>query len=241
MSTLHTFITSAVLSPFRCFPQSDGSYTLIPNPTQDCFTDSWKKWIPVIVLGFLYLIVAPLGLVWIFSMYPKNMNNQKWRCRYVHLIQPYKHQFFGWEVVFVIQKTILVVIVDVSNGLPTSLRVFLLEIVLIAFYAIEDRVRPFKRSGISEIASHSYGFFHRVIFLLMFLRWQLFKMFILLCGVLVFADKNDTDSSQMKFANFMIILWFSICMGLSVVSVIRVHFAARKNRKKHGYTEDPVF
>jgi hypothetical protein len=94
LSTLHTFITSAVLSPFRCFPQFDGSYTLIPNPSEDCFSESWKKWIPVIVLGFIYIIAVPIALVWIFSLYRDNSKCQVWDCRYGHLIQPYKNRFF---------------------------------------------------------------------------------------------------------------------------------------------------
>jgi hypothetical protein len=36
LTSLYTFIVSVALSPFRCYPQADGSYTLIPNPSQDC-------------------------------------------------------------------------------------------------------------------------------------------------------------------------------------------------------------
>lgn len=72
-----------------------------------------------------------------------------------HQVWHWRYQFFWWELVFVVQKTILVVIVDVTNGLPSNLRVFALEIVLIANYIIQDYVCPFKTSGISLIASHS--------------------------------------------------------------------------------------
>jgi NADH:ubiquinone oxidoreductase subunit 6 (subunit J) len=107
------------------------------------------------VLGFIYIIAVPIALVWIISLYRKNSKCQVWHCRYGHLIQPYKNRFFWWELVFLIEKTILVFVVDITNGLPTSLQVLALEILLLANYVVEDYVRPFRRSGISLIAAHS--------------------------------------------------------------------------------------
>jgi hypothetical protein len=69
---MFTFITSTSFSPLRCYPQADGSFNLIPNPTQDCYGLEWKEHSWIVAFGILELIAIPSVLITILSRYKKN-------------------------------------------------------------------------------------------------------------------------------------------------------------------------
>lgn len=84
-----------LFAPFRCYPQSDGSYTLIPKPSEDCFGSSWKSRLLVIAFGILEISMIPLGIFVILRRYKGNMeNNSVFQWRYGLLTRSYKPQYY---------------------------------------------------------------------------------------------------------------------------------------------------
>lgn len=151
---MYTQIASNTFSPFRCFQQIDGTFTLIPNPSQDCYSGEWFRHFPVIVFGMLQLFLFPLIMILILSRTPSGGQSRKtYERRFGILTGPYKPQFYWWEIVVVLQKTIIVVVIDTSYNLHSSMRVFIIVLVLILMYVAEDRLKPFKKTGLSIAAS----------------------------------------------------------------------------------------
>jgi hypothetical protein len=155
LTGMYTFISSSSFSPFRCYPQADGTYTLIPDSTQDCYGQEWKKHIWIIAIGLLQIILIPIALIVILSQYKKNRYNNFYDWRYGLLFRSYKEEYFFWEVVIMLRKTLFVFLVDASNAFTTSLRIFFILLFLITNFVAESILRPYKQQGIRTLASLS--------------------------------------------------------------------------------------
>jgi hypothetical protein len=156
ITSLYTFIVSAVLSPFRCYPQADGSYTLIPNPSQNCFEETWKSHLPLIGFGILQIVLIPLLLMMILYKYKTNRTNSVYEWRYGLLTRPFKDEFCYWEFVLLVKKTVIVTLVDATNGYSAHTRVFITLSFLIAVFALETIFRPYKAHGLASLAATRY-------------------------------------------------------------------------------------
>jgi hypothetical protein len=155
LTGMFTFISSTSFSPFRCYPQEDGSFTLISNPTQDCFGPEWKSHSWVIAIAILQIILIPIALIYILSRHKENITNNVYLWRYGLLFRSYKPEYFYWEVLIMLRKTMLVFLVDASNAFNTTTRVFFILLFLILNFVAESILRPHKIQGIRTIASLS--------------------------------------------------------------------------------------
>eukprot|EP00475_Leptophrys_vorax_P043779 TRINITY_DN8527_c0_g1_i2.p1 TRINITY_DN8527_c0_g1~~TRINITY_DN8527_c0_g1_i2.p1 ORF type:complete len:791 (-),score=112.92 TRINITY_DN8527_c0_g1_i2:55-2364(-) len=216
ISSMYTYLLSVVLSPFRCYPQIDGSYTLIPKPTENCFDANWMKRAPLIAFGILQIIVIPGLILTIYFQRKKHSLSNYFEWRYGLLFRPYRENFFYWELVIILRKTALVMMVDVSNGMQSALRIFLIMIFLVIVFAIEGVCQPLIAKGISILASIS---------------WHMFAMFMLLCGALVFDDSKGVESDQVHAIEGLLLLWFFMSLilsGLHAVHTFKKHMKSEK-------------
>jgi hypothetical protein len=155
ITSMYTFILSVVLSPFRCFPQADGTSTLIPNPSEDCYGPSWRRNLPFISFGLLQILAIPSGLLFVCWKFKSQMSNNYFQWRYGILFRPYREELFYWEVVVMLRKTFFVVLVDISNGLKGALRIYLTVLFLLLSFVAEGLLRPHRIQGVSTIATMS--------------------------------------------------------------------------------------
>jgi hypothetical protein len=56
MIGLTTFVVMVGFSPFRCYNQMDGSFSLIPSSDLSCFDEVWWSYSAVTVIGLLQII-----------------------------------------------------------------------------------------------------------------------------------------------------------------------------------------
>jgi heme/copper-type cytochrome/quinol oxidase subunit 2 len=145
MVRLATYVLLTGMSPFRCFKQMDGSYTLVASPNLDCYDQQWNSNTFTIFLGILQVVLLPLVLMWVLWNYSSNDNKFMWR--FGHLTRKYKDQFYYWEVVMMLKKLIFVMVVDLTNDYNSNLRAFLAESVLVTGVFVDFMVRPRKQTN----------------------------------------------------------------------------------------------
>jgi hypothetical protein len=155
ITSLHTFILSVVLSPFRCYPQADGTSTLIPKPSEDCYGFTWRRNLPFIVFGLFQILAIPCFLLYICWNFKAQKSNNFFLWRYGILFRPYKDEVFYWEVIVMLRKTFFVLLVDISNGLKKSLRIYLTMLFLLMSFLAEGLLRPHQKQGVSTFTAMS--------------------------------------------------------------------------------------
>jgi hypothetical protein len=89
LTTLYTFVLSMTFSAFRCAPQDDGSYTLLPSPSLDCYDSIWYNHLGVIIVGILVISCVPVILFWILYRNRHNLWNIHFHWKYGGLTLPY--------------------------------------------------------------------------------------------------------------------------------------------------------
>jgi hypothetical protein len=152
-STFYTFVLSMILSAFRCYPQEDGTFTLLPSPSLDCYDSEWYKHVWIIVLGIMFLAYFPVQIGIVLWKNRRNLQSNVFFARYGVLVSPFKERYFYWEVVLMLRKVFLICLVDLTNGMAISERSFILICFLFAEMFSDVLVNPFKDKGlpISEI------------------------------------------------------------------------------------------
>jgi hypothetical protein len=106
--------------------------------------------------------VIPPALMFILYKYNKNRGNNTYEWRYSLLTRPFKYQYYWWELVHLLKKTVLVVLVDATNGYSTQSRIFITLMFLIMVFVLESILRPYKAEGLATLASTRYVITFRV-------------------------------------------------------------------------------
>jgi hypothetical protein len=147
-STFYTFVLGMVMSAFRCYPQEDGTYTLLASPSHDCYDSEWRSYLWIIIFGILLLLYFPVQLLFVFWRYRGRIHSNAFFYRYGVLVMPYKEQYFYWEVVLLIRKLILICLVDLTNAMANSERAFVLICFLILELFLDFLLNPFKEENL---------------------------------------------------------------------------------------------
>jgi hypothetical protein len=146
LTTLYTYVLSSIFSAFRCYPQDDGSYTLLSSPSLDCYDSLWFDHLFVIALGILVIVITPVALfIILHTNRNRRFSNQVW-WRYGRIMKFYKPKFYFWEVVVLIRKTIFVSLVDLTNGWQKLDRAFVIIVFLVAESFLDITVQPFSEN-----------------------------------------------------------------------------------------------
>jgi hypothetical protein len=147
---MYTYLISVSMSPFRCFEQDNGSLTLVPSSNLDCYDELWSKNWPIITLGLLYVILIPGFFIFILWKYRGNHYNNTFYFRYGYLVAGLKPQFYWWNVFQLFRKSLVVMMIDLSNSLNTFLRMFLVVTVLLSGTLIETLLQPRREENVSR-------------------------------------------------------------------------------------------
>jgi hypothetical protein len=150
---MYTFLLSIALSPFRCFEQVDGSWTLVPAPYLNCFDDNWNKHGVSTFFGLLYIILIPLFFAYLLYIYPSNEYNNAFHFRFGFLVKGFRRKFYWWGLFLLFRKTVLVMTIDLSSSYNLHLRAFFALIVLVSCSFIEAAIQPRIESSASRILS----------------------------------------------------------------------------------------
>jgi hypothetical protein len=135
------FMTTA-LSPFRCLQQADGTFTMVASPNLDCFDDVWSKNLVTISFGLLNTIAIPVSLVFILWKFRNEIESNRFQWRFGLLTSRYKPEYYWWSTYLLTKKTLLVMLVDLTNGYSVHFRAFLVLLALISALVIESLCKP---------------------------------------------------------------------------------------------------
>jgi hypothetical protein len=83
---------------FRVFPQIDGSFTLIPNPQENCFDEEWQKNSAVVAFAMIEVISIPCVLAALLYRYRNNRQSNFFEWRFSVLARCYIHEYYWWEI-----------------------------------------------------------------------------------------------------------------------------------------------
>jgi len=144
--SFYTAIIAQVMTPFNCFKQTDGTYTLVSYPSLNCFDSIWNSNLGLIVFSLIQTLAIPSYFVYIFWQNRNSEDRKKpsFLARYGLLTSPYNDDFYWWELVIVAKKTLFVVIIVADAGRNVYLRSFLLILLLVAMSVAEGYLRPHK-------------------------------------------------------------------------------------------------
>jgi hypothetical protein len=150
---LYTFLISVGLSPFRCYPQEDGTYTLVPSSSLNCYDKNWASHWFTIGVGLSQLIAVPCFLIGLFWKYnnPELRQQNKFLWRYGMITRSFKPQFFWWSLLLLFKKTCLVMFIDLTNSYSPYIRVGLTLIVIFLAMTIDGFCKPYVVEGISAV------------------------------------------------------------------------------------------
>jgi hypothetical protein len=209
LSTFYTFVLGMVLSAFRCYPQEDGSYTLLTSPSHDCYDSEWYSYLWIIIFGMLFLVYFPIQLAFVLWRNRAKINSNAFFYRYGVLVAPYKAQYFYWEVVLLIRKLILICLVDLTNGMPSSERAFILICFLILELFLDFLSNPFKEENmpIRELRN----------------VWQCTSILFVLSNAIVIqssASFQPSDSQVIQVA-FIVLVSFAALYTYARILVLR--------------------
>jgi hypothetical protein len=139
---LYTYLISVAMAPFRCLKQIDGSYTLVPSPNLDCFDAQWNRNLATIMLGLLMVFLIPTFFIYILWKYRPDFSSNVFHFRYGYLVSGVKPKFYWWNILQLCRKTLVVMMIDLTNGSDPFLRTFLVIIIMFGFMHVESLLRP---------------------------------------------------------------------------------------------------
>jgi hypothetical protein len=141
---MYIYMLTVALEPFRCFKQFDNSFTLVSSPSLDCFDGTWSNHWFSILLGLFYIIAMPGSIIFIFWKYRFSLNTNFFIWRFGLLTSRFKRQYYWWSLYVLAKKTLLVMLVDLTNDYNAQLRSFMVLLVLIFTMCVESLCKPYK-------------------------------------------------------------------------------------------------
>jgi hypothetical protein len=150
--SMYTFLATNAFSPFQCLQQPDGTYTLITDPSANCYDSTWYSNLAFVVFsGIFTVFVIPCKLFHVLYKNRDNLNSKEFVSRYGTLVDSYKPKFYYWELYNVLKKTLFSVLVNATNDLGQDERIFYVTIFLFVCLLMENILKPYKISSVNSI------------------------------------------------------------------------------------------
>jgi hypothetical protein len=153
LTSLFIYQLSVAFAPFRCFPQIDGTSTLIPNPQENCYDVEWRQNSIFVAIAMLEVILIPCSLAALLYRYKNDRQSNFFEWRYSVLTKSYREEYYWWEIFSMLRKAALVMIIDLSNGVSPYFRGYIIVLFLIASMAIDSICRPYVHEGMTIAAN----------------------------------------------------------------------------------------
>ncbi len=154
LTTLFILIVSSAFSPFRCFKQIDGSYTLISKPSEDCYDIEWFSHIWIVTFACSFICLVPLSIFFLLRSYKGRFQSNEFVWRYGLLTNIYKEKYYYWELVSMFRKTLVVLFVDLLSNYSNHIKIFILILFIVSWMTLEARIQPYKHDGISNVLAY---------------------------------------------------------------------------------------
>jgi hypothetical protein len=152
--SMFTFLSVTAFSPMECLAQPDGTSSMVNNPVEDCFSKNWVSNIPVVILlEIVTVLVIPGYLIRALYRNRENLDGFSFLSRYGTLVEPYKDEYYWWELANMSKKTIYSVVVNLSSSYSENERVYYITLFLFVVMVVENVVRPYKFESVNVLNS----------------------------------------------------------------------------------------
>merc|ERR1711916_185686 len=121
-----------------------GIIVMSTNSQRRCYTDSWFRLLPlVLVVALVYAAGIPAGLWFFLRRKARALDTLEFAARYAFLVARYTQELYAYEVIILLRKLMVVFMVCVFQS-PTRKAIFVAFVlfVLAAFNLIVDH-RPY--------------------------------------------------------------------------------------------------
>jgi hypothetical protein len=141
---MYIYVLTAALEPFRCLEQPDKSLTLVSSPNLDCFDPQWSQHWASIGFGLFFMVFIPIGLFYTLWRFRHSLESNWFQWRFGLLTSRYKQNYYWWSLYLLVKKTLLVMLIDLTNSYSVHIRSYFVLILLISALAIESLCKPRK-------------------------------------------------------------------------------------------------
>ena len=127
-----------------CTDLGQGIIVMSTNSQRRCYTDSWFRLLPlVLVVALVYAAGIPAGLWFFLRRRARALDTLEFAARYAFLVARYTQELYAYEVIILLRKLMVVFMVCVFQS-PTRKAIFVAFVlfVLAAFNLIVDH-RPY--------------------------------------------------------------------------------------------------
>lgn len=228
--SLYTYCLSVAFRPFRCFKQEDGSYTMVDNPSSDCFTAEWFKYAPFTIGYSLALTVCfPIFISYKLWRFRNNLSDENLFRIYGFLITPFSQKLYWWELVLVLKRVIFLVFSDLTSGMNTYLVHFYLLLIMLCATITESILLPF--------ASHRTNSIN--------ILFGEFVLFMLFFDFYVHNHVSDDETARFIFQILLTLLFWSFLIYVTCInfySVFRsvLRFISQYRKKSKDVSQDKL-
>jgi hypothetical protein len=150
LSLVSTLIYNAIFQLFYCVQVHDGWWVLASDPSVKCFDSTWYKYLVLDILAIVgYVIALPaFSLFYILS----NVKNPSKAENLKMITSPYRSGLEYWEIVKLCYKMVFIMLRN-AGGIESSVREFILVVILITQLYIDVKVNPHKSTAANDTSN----------------------------------------------------------------------------------------
>eukprot|EP00742_Colponemidia_sp_Colp-10_P005814 GILJ01006218.1.p1 GENE.GILJ01006218.1~~GILJ01006218.1.p1 ORF type:complete len:3271 (-),score=422.50 GILJ01006218.1:185-9997(-) len=136
LDVMYMYLAVACLSIYQCYPQPNGTYSLVSNPSTECYGSEWGSLLPLSIIFILFYLCgsfafcAYLAYEALYSYF----NNREFRIRYISILGKFRTNMWWWNLVMFLRKVVIAMSVTLPayNGwVQGMLCIFFLVVALI--------------------------------------------------------------------------------------------------------------
>lgn len=206
INMLYTLIIAAVFEPLFCLKQPDGTYSMVKNPSVECYGSEWnRKVLPFLIpAGIIYVVVIPALAIRLLLKNRNNIGSQNFLARFGFLTQVYKREYFWFELVNLSKKVSFILIPEfLAFSVSISMKLFSGILILIGFLILESNLQPYIKFQDNKLS----------------ITWSWASILMLLVGFMF--NNREIQVSERRILIGIVLLIFSLSLLFTVVQLVK--------------------
>jgi ABC-type multidrug transport system fused ATPase/permease subunit len=230
-TAMYPLLVSTASSPFKC-RRNGNAFMMVDLPSFQCFSSEWWRLFPMIFFFlFLYGIVLPCGLIWLFWSHSGEIRTEEFQKKFCNITTAYKDRFYFWELVhvakrsaFVLSATFFSVAGDEANDL------FFAICTVFCFFVTEMSLEPYLAEQ-PFILSKVYSLFllMALIFIFCSFRTTIVQIVLLVSNGALFKS----DVSELTNSVFGALMIFLVCCIILTLIYYMIHGLINSQAMEH--------
>jgi hypothetical protein len=154
ISILYTLMVSALLEPFLCSAQVDGTYTMLRNPSVQCYTDIWQRNVlPYLIpLGLLYCVALPFGLFVLLFLNRHKTDSANFQNYFGFLTRSYRREVYWYELAVILKKVLFITVPEfLALNFSMSMKLFSSILILVFFHIHFQLHQPYSQENLNRL------------------------------------------------------------------------------------------